>query len=373
MNRASLLRIIAIIVVAGVIGVTGGAVLFAWSGLYSVAASRGHWPFVSAFLDFGMRSSVRTHAIGISAPNLDDMDLVRLGAGHFHSGCASCHGAPSVPMNPIAQHMLPPAPVLSGEVDRWQANELYWIVKNGLKYTGMPAWTAPQRGDEVWAVVAFLRRLPRLDDQRYRQLALGEIELSPQTGSTLASPGANSQAAQACARCHGSNNTGPASDLVPVLHGQSSAYLKAALKSYSDGSRASGIMQPAASELKEDAVNRLAEYYAGLDLPARPTSSATGDKAAIERGRALTTQGDTDNGVPACASCHGQTAMPTFPKLSGQNPRYMTRQLELWKKGLNSSTDTALIMAPIAKRLTDQQMSDVSSYYAAQSRSEERQ
>jgi cytochrome c553 len=366
-DPARTLRFVAAIVVGGGIAVAGGALLFAWSGLYSVAASRGHWPFVSAFLDFGMRSSVRTHAIGINVPDLDDSNLIRLGAGHFHGECAYCHAGPGVPTNPIAQHMLPKAPALASEVDRWRARELHWIVKNGLKYTGMPAWTAPGRDDEVWAVVAFLQRLPRLDEKSYRELALGEIELSPLAGSALASPGSNSQAAQACARCHGWEKTGPASDLVPILHGQSSAYLKAALKAYSAGSRASGIMQPAASELSEVSAARLAEYYAGLDIPTRPARSPSANDAAIERGRALATDGDLDNGIPACSSCHGQAAMAIFPRLSGQHARYMTRQLALWKRGLNSATDTAIIMAPIAKLLTDQQMSDVSRYYAAQS------
>jgi cytochrome c553 len=364
------LRIVPVIVVGGAIAIACGALLFAWSGLYSVAASRGHWPVVSAFLDFGMRNSVRTHAIGIDAPDLEDMNLIRLGAGHFHGQCAYCHGGPGVPPNPIARHMLPQAPALASEVDRWKANELHWIVKNGLKYTGMPAWTAPTRDDEVWAVVAFLRRLPQLGEKGYRELALGKIELSPLTGSELANPGSNSQVAQVCARCHGSEKTGPASDLVPILHGQSSAYLKAALTAYSAGSRASGIMQPAASELNAVSAARLAEYYARLELPTRASPSPSADDAAIERGRTLANQGDPDNGVPACTSCHGRAAMPTFPKLSGQHARYMMRQLTLWKRGLNSATDTAIIMAPIAKRLTDQQMSDVSHYYAVQSGSQ---
>ena len=70
--------------------------LFIWSGAYSVAASRGHWAVMEWFLTFAMRNSVKTHAYGIEAPPLDNADLVTLGAGHFHSGCAFCHGAPGV-------------------------------------------------------------------------------------------------------------------------------------------------------------------------------------------------------------------------------------------------------------------------------------
>jgi hypothetical protein len=59
-----------------------GAFVFAWSGLYDIAASGGHWKIVERFLEFGMRNSVKANAAGIEAPRLDNLDLIRLGAGH---------------------------------------------------------------------------------------------------------------------------------------------------------------------------------------------------------------------------------------------------------------------------------------------------
>jgi mono/diheme cytochrome c family protein len=118
---------------------------------------------VEWLLAFSMRQSVETHTIGITAPRLDDANLVRLGAAHFHGGCAYCHGAPGTPISPTAKHMLPAPPELSAAVKDWTATELFWIVKHGIKYTGMPSWAALERDDEVWAVVAFLQKLPALD------------------------------------------------------------------------------------------------------------------------------------------------------------------------------------------------------------------
>ena len=77
--------------------------LFPWSGVYNVAASRGHWAVVEWLLAFVMRNSVKTHATGIEPPPLDRPDLVTLGAGHFHGGCACCHGAPGMPAGPVAR------------------------------------------------------------------------------------------------------------------------------------------------------------------------------------------------------------------------------------------------------------------------------
>lgn len=356
--------IIAAIGAAGLAGLALVGLLVAWSGVYSVAASRGHWAIVEWFLAFGMRNSVQTHAMLVQVPPLDSPDLVRLGAGHFHVGCAYCHGAPGMPVNPVASQMLPPPPPLSDTVENWATRELFWIVKHGIKYTGMPAWVAQQRDDEVWAVVAFLRRLPDLTPQQYRELALDRVEVEPKDGPELATAESDPQAAGACARCHGAGTTAPASNLVPVLHGQKVEYLTQALQAYANGGRRSGIMQPLASDLDAESMAKLARYYAGL-APPQPRSRPEAEPASIDRGRGLATIGDTKTRVPACNACHGESGSATFPRLDGQHAAYLTRQLQLWKEGLNAGTDYGAIMALIARRLSDQQIRDVSAYYAS--------
>jgi len=342
-------------------GLASLAFLFLWSGVYTVAASRGHWTIVEWVLTFAMRNSVKTHALGIEPPRLDSADLVRLGAGHFQGGCAFCHGAPGVPISPIAHSMLPPPPDLARQMRPWRDRELFWIVKNGIKYTGMPAWAAQQRDDEVWAVVAFLRRLPGLDAKGYRDLALGEVVTPPQSGREVATTETASEAVGACARCHGAGQDGPASALVPVLHGQPVEFVTAALEAYARGQRASGIMQPVASDLARQDLDRVARYYAGLRPPA---ARAASDAMSIERGRALAQQGDVDAKIPACARCHGAEALKLYPRLAGQNAAYMTNRLRLWKGGLAPGTATEAIMAPIARALSERQIEDAAAYFS---------
>jgi cytochrome c553 len=272
-------------ILAGLLGIAAatvfGALAFAWSGLGDIAARKGHWPFVERFLDFGMRHAVERHARGIEVPNLDDPNMVRLGAAHFHRGCAFCHGAPGIPVNPIAKHMLPPPPELAVTMRPWQPNDLFWIVKNGFKYTGMPGWVAIEREDEIWAVVAFLTRIQKLNAEAYRDLALGNVRLPEQSGSELATLDANPTASGACARCHGDKGQLPLSELVPVLHGQPADYLLASLKAYAEGRRRSGIMQPLAADLRPEDMRELAEYYAGLVPP--QLHSGASDQALVER------------------------------------------------------------------------------------------
>jgi cytochrome c553 len=350
-------------VLFGLAAIVLSAFLFAWSGLYNVAASRGHLAVTNEMLTFGMRNSVKTHALGIKVPPLDNRDLSTLGAAHFQSGCAFCHGAPGVPISPIAQSMLPSPPNLSTSMREWRDRELFWIVKNGLKYTGMPAWAAQQRDDEVWALVAFLRRLPTLDAAAYRELALGGLTVPAQSGSEIATTEGTSGAVSACARCHGENRRGPTSRLVPVLHGQPAAFLMAALEDYAHARRPSGIMQPLASDLSPEDRERVARYYAALAPPAATKSTLNAE--SVERGRKLATGGDPAARIPACMDCHNASSLEVYPRLAGQHAAYMVNRLRLWKGGLTSRSSTDPIMAPIARLLTEQQIEDVSEYFSS--------
>ena len=345
---------------AGLAVLMGSATLFAWSGVYDIAASGGHWKIVERFLEFGMRNSVKTNAVGIEAPQLDNPNLIRLGAGHFHRGCAFCHGAPGMPVNPIAKQMLPAPPDLSVSMRPWKERELFWIVKHGFKYTGMPGWVALEREDEIWAVVALLAVLPNLDAEAYRDLALGDVRVEPRSGSELARSESNPEAVSACARCHGGEDQRPMSNLVPVLHGQPEDYLFSTLKAYAEGKRRSGIMQPLAADLREEDIRNLAAYYAGLTPP--HAESRPEDAALIEAGRKLAMEGAPEAGILPCTACHGSGAAP---RLAGQHAAYMASQLKLWRAGHVPHTAGAALMAPIAQRLSDEQIDALSTYFGS--------
>ncbi|MGY3622520.1 c-type cytochrome [Bradyrhizobium sp. USDA 10063] len=330
------------------------------SGLYSVAASRGHFALMRWTLDFAMRRSVATHSVLIRAPPLDRPDMVSLGAGHFDGGCAPCHGSPGEPSNPTVERMLPPPPSLSQAASSWSDAELFWIVKNGIKYTGMPSWVALEREDEVWAMVAFLRALPGMRADEYRKLARVAAPGEDRAGSELAKFGSGTKAISVCVRCHGNESQPPSSRLVPVLSGQSAVYLEAALRQYANGWRVSGIMQPVTAELGDGAVAKLAEYYAGL-AASRVAPHARPAPEQIARGKSIATAGIPSEGIPPCLACHTGAAA-SFPRLVGQHAPYITEQLRLWQRGLRNRTAHGAIMAAIARRLSEQQIEDVAAF-----------
>lgn len=358
-------------------GLAIGGFLVAWLGLYNIAASRSHWTITEWFLRFAMRNSIETQSMNVTAPPLEDPALIRRGAGHFQGGCAPCHGAPGEPRSPIARQMLPEPPYLADSdqwTQPWTASELFWIVRHGLKYTGMPAWPALEREDEVWAVVAFLRHLPELSPEAYRLWARGEAALAARTAEEnarlLALSGPVGDSLAACARCHGFDGAGVGIGAFPRLSDLSAEYLYEALENYAIGARPSGIMQPVAAELSESEMRALAAYYAGIDdapYPPVPAPEAA-DAELLAMGERLVTEGLPEAGIPACSTCHGPQAVadnPLYPALTGQYPEYIALQLHLWKRGVRGDTPYSEIMAAIARNMSEEQIRASALYYGA--------
>jgi cytochrome c553 len=363
MNR----RLRHVLVTLAAVGVAAG--LFATAGVYNVSARVGHWPTTARFLHFMMRQSARTHALGIESPALEDPRMVIRGATYFAVGCAVCHSEPGNRFTPIVHYMTPEAPRLSPLIESWNTRELFWVVDNGIKYTGMPAWSTADRPDEVWSMVAFLTRLPELDAVEYRSLAfapgpeadlglsLTNLELDEKVSGTLTQ----------CARCHGYDGMGRATGAFPYIGGQNETYLARSLESFAEANRASGIMQPIAAGLDEETLDALARHYAGVDAPAEVRGAPAADGNA-ERGAEIALTGLPEQRVPACRHCHGPgriAANSIFPRLAGQNFEYLVTQLDLWRAGTRGGTDWAPIMATVAEELEDADIRDVAAFYAS--------
>jgi cytochrome c553 len=342
---------VASLLVTGVLMVGGS--LFVWSGYYNVSASRDHWGFTTWVLELVRDQSINFRTSSISPPPLDDLGMVALGREHYRIGCSSCHSDIGTPQSPIYQNMLPRPPLLEFAAADYDPAALFWIILNGLKYTGMPAWPAEGREDEVWPMVAFLTALHADGSEAYEQ---------QQNVGGLPAEGVRSAAIENCIRCHGDDETPPVSDLVPSLNGRSGPYLLRSLAEYRDGYRESGYMAPIAHGMSDAEMAELAAYYSGLPPARRPEVEA--NPAAIERGRELAMNGDPERDVPACNSCHvGMN--PQFPLIMGQTADYLSAQLQLWQRGGRRSSSFGAIMAVVGARMTDEQIRDVSAYYAS--------
>ena len=367
-KRSRVKRILIEIAVLLVVAAVGGLVVAA-SGIVPIKASSGHWPITAWFLNFSMGRSVSTHTIGMEAPPLDKPWMVAKGAGHYETGCFPCHGNPELHRPRIAAAMTPHPPYLPDVMDEWDPEELFYIVKHGVKFTGMPAWPALERDDEVWAMTAFLLELPELDAQEYRRLVDGD---SPGGGQVsplerLTEPENVPPAViENCARCHGRDGLGRGLGAFPKLAGQQVEYLELSLAAYKSGDRHSGMMEPLIAGLSADEMRELAQYYSGMDAGGTPPES--GRREAIERGEEIARHGIPGQRVPACVQCHGpadQPRNPAYPILVGQYAEYLELQLELFHKQHRGGTQYAHVMQEVAAGLKPEQMRDVARYYAS--------
>ncbi len=150
-----------------------GAGSFGWVyfGGYDVAASTPHADVVMRLLRTALRGNVQAHARHVKVPNLNDANMLREGAEHYAGNCVACHGAPGVQPGELAKGLMPMPPDLSKTARQWSTAELFWIIKNGIKSTGMPAWGKTHDDDELWAITAFVSKLPGMSAAEYARVA----------------------------------------------------------------------------------------------------------------------------------------------------------------------------------------------------------
>jgi mono/diheme cytochrome c family protein len=158
----SFLVILALIILAG------AAVV--WLGLYNVGADAPHWNITFWILDEAKDRSIEVHSRDIIPPPLQGNELVDRGLPLFHTACRLCHGGPGVSPLEFTVGLYPRPPLFpSKDVQQDLSDpQLYWIVKHGLKMTGMPSFGVTHSEEDLWAIVAFVRRLPTLSPQEYQ-------------------------------------------------------------------------------------------------------------------------------------------------------------------------------------------------------------
>ena len=148
----------------------GAASLFFFGGFYSVAASDKAPAFVAKMLIMVRQASIARHATEAPPIKLDDDAVVREGARAFaQRGCVNCHGAPGVQWAKFSEGLDPDPPDLAETAAGRDPREIFWIVKHGIGMTGMPSFGAAGVPDrEIWAIAAFVKRLPKVSEQDFK-------------------------------------------------------------------------------------------------------------------------------------------------------------------------------------------------------------
>lgn len=149
-------------------------------GALDFAADTPHNPIVHRFIEWAREQSIAHRAIDIVPPtNLSDPARIHRGAGNYDAMCVECHLAPGVQDSEIRKGLYPTPPNLAKSAEKIQPDAAdarrFWIIKHGIKGSGMPAWSKGGMEDEaIWDLAAFLNALPNLSPEQYHQA----VELS---------------------------------------------------------------------------------------------------------------------------------------------------------------------------------------------------
>lgn len=153
------------------------AVIIISSGVYNIAATEKHWPVTEKLIEWVRISSVNAHAKNMEVPPLDSIDMITTGATHYDAMCTGCHLAPGMKSTELSIGLYPQAPVFyqrEAIIDQAKALEqtkaYFWIIKNGIKMTAMPAWGLSHDDASIWAMVAFILKMSGMSQEQYREL-----------------------------------------------------------------------------------------------------------------------------------------------------------------------------------------------------------
>jgi mono/diheme cytochrome c family protein len=147
-----------------------GAVAFFFGGFYSVAGTAEDPAVVTWALTQVRTASINRHAHDQPPASINDSASVQAGAKAFAThGCTSCHGGPGVNWAKFSEGLHPDPPDLKEIVDHRTPAQLFWVVRNGINMTGMPSFAlAGVKDDEIWSIVAFLKKLPGVSEADYK-------------------------------------------------------------------------------------------------------------------------------------------------------------------------------------------------------------
>lgn len=146
------------------------AAMLVHMGSFDVAADTPHSQPVYWLMNSVREKSIAVRAAGVEVPgDLTDAKRIVSGAAQYREMCSLCHLAPGMKRTEISRGLYPRAPELRRGSDLAPAEE-FWVVKHGLKMTGMPAWGVTHDDALLWDVVAFLRKLPELSADQYQEL-----------------------------------------------------------------------------------------------------------------------------------------------------------------------------------------------------------
>ena len=177
------MKIVKLLILLTILSIGSVAVVM-YSGMVNVAADEPHSDFVYWLLEETRENSIKKASQDIEVPDLSDPELLLTGGTDYEFMCSSCHLKPGQKESDMSLGLYPTPPNLTlanteheghehGD-DEQAARKNFWVIKHGIKASGMPAWGKTHDDQRIWAMVAFIKQLPTLTPEQYQVLTAVE-------------------------------------------------------------------------------------------------------------------------------------------------------------------------------------------------------
>ena len=147
-----------------------GFILYIKSGAYDISQLTPHNGFTKWVIHVTTENSIDNRMGDNAVPaNINDTALIISGFRHYDEMCVQCHGAPGEGESELAKGLYPKPPKIYKHKDQEDPQEFFWIIKNGIKMTGMPAYGPTHDDEKIWAITAFVtEKLNKMSDEEYK-------------------------------------------------------------------------------------------------------------------------------------------------------------------------------------------------------------
>lgn len=146
-------------------------VFFVYSGLYNVSTLSPDPAVVKWVFSTTSDISAEHYSKGIPVPSLSDPSMIDAGFKDYHEMCEICHAAPGVEKSHVNKGLYPHPPNLVDSAKELPKNRLFWVIKNGIKSTGMPGFGKTHPDQKIWDIVAFLEKMKNMNPEEYAAMS----------------------------------------------------------------------------------------------------------------------------------------------------------------------------------------------------------
>lgn len=184
-----MMRLLAVIGAAAIVFAIAAAGFF-FGGFFNLSAQEQDPPLIAQQIVRVRVASIARHATDKPPANFGDESRVQAGARAFAAaGCVQCHGGPGVQWAKFSEGLNPDPPDLKKVVGDLSPQEVFWVVKNGIRMTGMPSFAAAGLGDDdIWSIAAFVKKIAAVTEADYKAWTAPPAVPAPAPADTPAQP-----------------------------------------------------------------------------------------------------------------------------------------------------------------------------------------